>query len=70
MKLLEKTLAPTIIGCEAEEIERIWCDLLFLMHATMVGALTAIAMAAINTALWDLCCLRAKLPLHLMAGGA
>ncbi|MBE7185953.1 MAG: mandelate racemase/muconate lactonizing enzyme family protein, partial [Methylobacterium mesophilicum] len=70
MKLLERTLAPAIIGREAEEIERIWRDLLFLTHATTVGALTAIAMAAIDTALWDLRCRRAKLPLHLLAGGA
>lgn len=70
MKLLERTLGPAIIGREAEEIERIWRDLLFLTHATTVGALTAIAMAAIDTALWDLRCRRAKLPLHLLAGGA
>lgn len=70
MKLLEKTLAPAVVGREAEEIERIWRDLLFLTHATTVGALTAIAMAAIDTALWDLRCRRANLPLHRLAGGA
>lgn len=70
MRLIERTLAPAILGREAEEIERIWRDLLFLTHATTVGAITAIAMAAIDTALWDLRCRRANLPLHLMAGGA
>ncbi len=35
MKLLELTLAPALIGREAEEIERIWRDLLFLTHATI-----------------------------------
>jgi L-alanine-DL-glutamate epimerase-like enolase superfamily enzyme len=70
MSLLERTLAPAIIGHEADEIEAIWRDLLFLTHATTVGALTAIAMAAIDTALWDLKARRAGLPLHRLAGGA
>jgi L-alanine-DL-glutamate epimerase-like enolase superfamily enzyme len=51
-------------------VEQIWRDLLFVTHATTVGAITAIAMAAIDTALWDLRCRKAGLPLHVMAGGA
>lgn len=70
MALLERTLAPALIGREAYEIERIWRDLLFLTHATSVGALTSIALAAIDTALWDLKCRKLGLPLHLLAGGA
>jgi len=70
MALLERTLAPMLIGREAHEIESIWRDMLFLTHATTVGAITAIAMAAIDTALWDLRCRRQNLPLHLAAGGA
>ena len=70
MKLIEKTLAPALIGRDAEEIERLWRDLMFLTHATTVGAITALAQAAIDTALWDLRCRRAGLPLHVMAGGA
>jgi L-alanine-DL-glutamate epimerase-like enolase superfamily enzyme len=70
MELLKRTLAPAILGREAMEIERIWRDLLFLTHATTVGAITAIAMAAIDTALWDLKARRLGLPLHLLAGGA
>jgi L-alanine-DL-glutamate epimerase-like enolase superfamily enzyme len=35
-----------------------------------VGALTAIAMAAIDTALWDLRARRLGMPLHKLAGGA
>ncbi len=70
MALLERTLAPALIGREAEEIERIWRDLNFLTHATVVGAITALAQAAIDTALWDLRCRRAGLPLHRVAGGA
>ncbi len=70
MALIERTLAPLLIGREAEEIERLWRDMKFATHATTVGAITAIAIAAIDTALWDLRCRRAGLPLNLMAGGA
>ena len=70
MELLKRTLAPALLGREAHEIERIWRDLLFLTHATSVGAITSIALAAIDTALWDLKCRKLGLPLHLLAGGA
>jgi L-alanine-DL-glutamate epimerase-like enolase superfamily enzyme len=70
MSLLQHTLAPALIGREASEIERIWRDLLFLTHATSVGAITSLSLAAIDTALWDLKCRRANEPLHRMAGGA
>ncbi len=70
MALLRNTLAPALIGREASEIERIWRDLLFMTHATSVGAITSLALAAIDTALWDMKCRRANEPLHRMAGGA
>lgn len=70
MALLERTLSPAIIGEDANDIEKIWKKLLFLTHATTVGAITAIAMAAIDTALWDLKARRANLPVHKLAGGA
>jgi L-alanine-DL-glutamate epimerase-like enolase superfamily enzyme len=70
MSLLQHTLGPMLIGRDASEIERIWRDLLFLTHATSVGAITSLALAAIDTALWDLKCRRANEPLHRMAGGA
>jgi L-alanine-DL-glutamate epimerase-like enolase superfamily enzyme len=70
MALLQQTLAPALIGREASEIERIWRDLVFMTHATSVGAITSLALAAIDTALWDLKCRRANEPLHRMAGGA
>jgi L-alanine-DL-glutamate epimerase-like enolase superfamily enzyme len=68
--LLRDHLAPRLIGRDAEAIEAIWRDLLFHTHATTVGAITALALAAIDTALWDLRSRRAKLPLHVLAGGA
>lgn len=70
MALLERTLSPAILGEDANDIEKIWKKLLFLTHATTVGAITAIAMAAIDTALWDLKARRANLPVHKLIGGA
>jgi len=70
LSLLRETLVPQLIGREAEEIERIWRDLLFSTHATAVGAITSLSLAAIDTALWDLRCRRAALPLWVMLGGA
>jgi hypothetical protein len=42
----------------------------FHVHSTTVGALTSIALAAIDSALWDLRGRKAHLPLHRLAGGA
>jgi L-alanine-DL-glutamate epimerase-like enolase superfamily enzyme len=68
--LLRDHLAPRLIGRDADEIERIWRDLYFATHATAVGAITSLALAAIDTALWDLRCRRAGLSLARAAGGA
>lgn len=70
ISLLERSLAPELIGRDAEQIETIWRDLLFKTHATAVGAITSLALAAIDTALWDLRCRKAGLPLWKLAGGA
>jgi len=70
MALIADHLAPRLIGREAENVEAIWRDLLFHTHATSVGAITALSLAALDTALWDLRCRRANLPLAVLAGGA
>jgi L-alanine-DL-glutamate epimerase-like enolase superfamily enzyme len=48
MSLLRETLVPQLIGREAEQIEAVWRDLLFSTHATSVGAITSLALAAID----------------------
>ncbi|MBK9607912.1 MAG: mandelate racemase/muconate lactonizing enzyme family protein [Betaproteobacteria bacterium] len=68
--LLRDHLCPRLLGRDAAEVELIWKELFFHTHATAVGAITSLALAAIDTALWDLRCRRAGLPLHIMAGGA
>ena len=68
--LLRDHLAPRLIGRDPTLIEMIWKDLFFATHATAVGAITSLALAAIDTALWDLRSLTAKRPLWQEAGGA
>ena len=68
--LLKDHLLPQLIGRDAEDIESIWKGLHFHTHATAVGAITSLALAAIDTSLWDLRCKRAGLPLWKLAGGA
>jgi L-alanine-DL-glutamate epimerase-like enolase superfamily enzyme len=68
--LLRDHLAPRLIGRDPAEIEAIWRDLMFSTHATTVGALTSLALAAIDTALWDWRCRRDGQPLWKAAGGA
>lgn len=70
MALLRDHLAPRLIGRDPAHIEAIWRDLLFATHATSVGAITSLALAAIDTALWDWRCHRDGQPLWLAAGGA
>jgi L-alanine-DL-glutamate epimerase-like enolase superfamily enzyme len=68
--LLRDHLAPKLVGRDANEVERLWKDLFFHTHATAVGAITSLSLAAIDTALWDLKSRRAGLPLWRCAGGA
>lgn len=70
MRLLADHLAPRLIGRDADMIEAIWHELEFATHATTIGAITAIALAAIDTALWDLRARKQNLPLWKLAGGA
>lgn len=70
LELLRRTLLPALMGRDPEMIEAIWRDLLFTSHATAVGPIMSLALAAIDTALWDMRGKRCGLPLHVLAGGA
>jgi L-alanine-DL-glutamate epimerase-like enolase superfamily enzyme len=70
LALLRDYLLPRLTGVDAARVEAIWQDLFAWTHATTVGAITSLALAAVDTALWDLRCLRAGLPLWVFAGGA
>jgi len=68
--LLKDHLCPRLIGRDPALVESIWRDLLFATHATSVGAITSLALAAVDTALWDWRCRRDGQPLWRAAGGA
>lgn len=68
--LLRDHLAPLLLGEDPDEIERLWKRMFFHTHATAVGAITSLALAAVDTALWDLRGKRLGLPLWKLAGGA
>ena len=70
VELLSRSLAPLLIGRDPDRVEEIWRALFFHTHATAVGAITSLALAAIDTALWDMRCRRSGRPLHVEAGGA
>lgn len=70
MALLADHLAPRLIGRDPAHIEAIWRDLMFHTHATTVGAISSLALAAVDTALWDWRCRRDGQALWLAAGGA
>ncbi|NRA89027.1 MAG: mandelate racemase/muconate lactonizing enzyme family protein, partial [Rhizobiales bacterium] len=70
ISLIVDQLAPLIMGQDAKKIEKIWHDMLFHTHATTVGVITSLAMAAIDIALWDLKSIKANNPLFIEAGGA
>jgi len=69
LAMLRDHLLPRLVGADARNIEGIWFDLFASTRATTVGAITSLALAAVDTALWDLRCLRAGEPLWRLAGG-
>ena len=68
--LLRDHLLPRLIGRDPQQFEAIWRDLFFHTHATAVGAITSLALAAIDIALWDRNARACGLPLGQLAGGA
>lgn len=70
MALLHDHLAPRLLGRNPLHVEAIWKDLFFHTHATAVGAITSLAMACVDTALWDWRARSQNLPLWQLLGGA
>ena len=67
--LLRVDLLPRLIGEDARKVEGLWSKLVWATHGTAVGAITSLALAAVDTALWDIRCKAAAQPLWLLAGG-
>ncbi len=69
--LLKGHLIPRACsGRDPVAIEAIWKDLFFHTHATAVGAITSLALACVDTALWDWRARSQGLPLWRLLGGA
>ncbi|WP_028051230.1 mandelate racemase/muconate lactonizing enzyme family protein [Cellulomonas sp. URHD0024] len=69
LSLLREALLPRLTGQDSRTIEAVWSDLFWSTHATAVGAITSLALAAVDTALWDLRGRRTGEALWQMAGG-
>src|SRR4051812_31986178 len=69
LALLRDHLLPRLIGADATRIEAVWHDLFASTRATTVGAITSLALAAVDPALGALRCRRAGEPLWRVAGG-
>ncbi|MDN4614049.1 mandelate racemase/muconate lactonizing enzyme family protein [Leifsonia sp. F6_8S_P_1B] len=70
LSLLRETLLPVLIGKDASRPEEVWRSLHASTRATSVGVITSLALAAVDTAVWDARCRAAGVPLWQAAGGA
>lgn len=70
LSLIRDHLIPALLGRDARPIEALWRHMLDQTRATTVGAITSLAFAAVDTALWDLRGRRTGESLWRMAGGA
>jgi L-alanine-DL-glutamate epimerase-like enolase superfamily enzyme len=70
LAILKDHLLPSLPGRDPRRVEAIWRELFLSTKATTVGAITSLALAAVDTALWDLRCRSAGEPLWVLAGGA
>src|SRR5262244_4255718 len=65
---LEETIVPRVIGQDATAVEGIWNDLWRATATYNRGGIVAMAMSALDIALWDVIGKRAGLPLHRLWG--
>jgi hypothetical protein len=56
LDLLRQTLLATVVGQDVHGPERIWTDAFTITRATTTGAITSLALAALDTAVWDARC--------------
>jgi L-alanine-DL-glutamate epimerase-like enolase superfamily enzyme len=69
LALLKDYLLEMVVGMDSERVEHIWNTVYYGTRATTTGAITSLAVAAIDTALWDLRGLRNQTPLWKAVGG-
>jgi L-alanine-DL-glutamate epimerase-like enolase superfamily enzyme len=69
VRALLADLEPLVVGQDAERIEAVWQRLWWGSHFVGRGGLAALAIAAVDIALWDLRARRQGLPLWKLLGG-
>jgi L-alanine-DL-glutamate epimerase-like enolase superfamily enzyme len=69
LALLRDYLVPKLAGMDSRYVEKIWNEIYYSTRATATGAITSLAVAAIDTAIWDLKCKRTNESLAVSAGG-
>jgi L-alanine-DL-glutamate epimerase-like enolase superfamily enzyme len=67
--LIARELAPRLQGREAERIEALWQAMWWALHYGGRGGLAALAISAVDIALWDLRARRQLVPLWRLLGG-
>lgn len=68
LELVRAELLPVVLGQDPTEIERLWEQMYWRVHWVGRGGVAAFALAAVDTALWDLLARRAGLPLARLLG--
>lgn len=69
LSMLNEHLLAELVGEDSRLVEHLWRRLYDSTRATSVGVITALALAAVDTALWDIRAQRAAQPLWMIAGG-
>ncbi len=67
--LVARDLSPLLIGRDADRIESLWQTMWWALHYGGRGGLQALAMSAVDIALWDLRARRQHAPLWRVLGG-
>lgn len=69
LSMFNEHLLSALLGEDSRLVEHLWHRLYGATRATSIGVITALALAAVDTALWDIRAQRAAQPLWMIAGG-
>lgn len=69
LSILREHFVPLLPGLDAASAEAVWRTLFLSSKATTIGVITSLALAAVDTAIWDLKSKREGRPLWQVAGG-
>lgn len=70
LALVRETFAPSVLGEDIHGGENLWATAYNASRATAIGAINSLALAALDTAIWDARARAYDLPLWKLAGGA